>query len=233
MSTNYAGFVQRLVERMGGMKQDLNLTIVVPAVIDYAEQRIYRDLDLLSMVVRDATGVLTVNSRNFTFPQHFVVCESLNVFTGVGITVTGRKPLIPTSREFMDAVYPDETAGGCCDPAVPEYYAMVTDQKIIVGPSPDAAYTVEVVGTVRPTPLSPTNSTSYLTTHLPDLLLAGAMIYGSGYGISPVPPQGAPTWEAEYQSLLASANIEENRKKYASQAWTSKQPAPLATPPRV
>jgi hypothetical protein len=46
-------------------------------------------------------------------------------------------------------------------------------------------------------------------------------------------PQSAVSWEAHYQALVKSAQIEEARKKFTAEGWSSKQPAPLATPPRT
>jgi hypothetical protein len=114
---------------------------------------------------------------------------------------------------------------------------MITDQTIIVGPPPDAAYTMEVVGTIRPAPLSVSNTTTYLTQYLPDLFFAESLVFGYGYlkdfGAATDDPRGSTTWESHYQALWQSANTEENRKKYAAQAWTPKQPTSLATPPRT
>ena len=238
MSLTYATFVSSLANMLVIPPTNTDYLAFIPNVIDDAEQRIYRELDLLTTIVRDQTGTLTANSRNFTLPQsggRFVVTESMNVFTPVGLT-TYRNQLIPVSREWVDAVYPDEGAAVCCGPSVPRYYAMITDQTIIVGPPPDQNYTMEVVGIIRPTPLSATNTSTYLTAYLPDLFLAESLIFGYGYlkdfGAATDDPRGSTTWSAHYQDLWQSANVEENRKKYASQAWTPKQPAPLATPPR-
>lgn len=234
MAYTYAQYVTNLAGTLVVPATDADYLTELPRIIDDAEQRCYRDLDLLSTIVRDSSGTLTANSRNFTFPQHFVVSESINVFTPQG-TTTHRYSLTPTTREFLDRYFPDEAAPAT--PSVPYYYAMITDQTIIVGPPPDAAYNLEVVGTIRPTPLSASNTTTYLTQYLPDLFFAASLVFGAGYlqnyGAMSDNPQSATSWESHYNALLASANIEENRKKYAAQAWSPKQPAPVATPPRA
>jgi hypothetical protein len=234
MSYNYSQYVTLLANTIVVSPTDPNYLLELPSIIDDAEQRIYRELDLLTTIVRDQSSTLTANSRNFTFPQHFVVSESLNVFTPVG-TTTNRIQLVPVSREFLDHVYGNETS--VTTPSIPTYYAMITDQTIIVGPPPDAAYTMEVVGTIRPAPLSATNPTTYLTQYLPDLFLAASCTFGEGYlqnfGAMSDNAASAVSWESHYQMLKGSADIEENRKKYAAQAWSPKQPAPLATPPRA
>ena len=234
MSYNYTQFVQMLANLLVIPPADSNYQAVLPNIIDDSEQRIYRELDLLATIVRNSTAALVPNSRNFTFPQHFVVSESINVYTPVNTTMV-RNQLIPVTREYLDAIWGNEAAA--TTPSIPVYYAMITDQDIIVGPPPDAAYTLEVVGTIRPVPLSVANPTTYLTGYLPDLFLAAALIFGYGYmkdfGAVTDDPQGSLSWNVHYNALLQSANTEETRKKYASQAWTSKQPTPLATPPRV
>lgn len=237
MALTYDTWVTSLANMLVIPPADPNFVQMLPNAIDDAEQRIYRELDLLSTIVRDTSGTLAANNRNFTFPQHFVVSESINVFTPVG-TTTNRHPMIPVTREWMDAVYPDDIYDcGCLVAPIPKYYAMITDQTIIVGPSPSENLTVEVVGTIRPTPLSVSNQTTYLTQYLPDLFLAETLIFGYGYmkdyGATTDDPRASSTWSQHYQDLWQSANIEENRKKYAGQAWTPKQPAAIATPPRV
>jgi hypothetical protein len=233
LSYNYPTFVTTLANTLVVSPTDINYLLELPIIIDIAEQSCYRELQLLDTIVRDQTGTLTANSRNFTFPQHFVVSESINVFTPVG-TFTNRMPLVPTSREFIDYCYGNEAS--TTTPSVPYFYAMLTDQTIIVGPSPDAAYPMEVIGTVRPTPLSATNTTTYLTTYLPDLFFAASMYVGAGYiqnfGSQTDNPQLAVSWKGTFDALLASANKEEEQKRYAMGNWSSKPPTPAATPPR-
>lgn len=208
----------------------------LPNIIDDAEQRVYRDVDLLGTVTRFSSVLLSTASRNVTLPSsvRIVVLESLNVYTPVGTTTT-RNPLVPTSRDFIDAVFPQEIS--TASSAVPAYFAMVTDQSVIVAPPSGSPYTLEVVATVRPGPLSSANSSTYLTAYLPDLFMAAAMVYGSAYqknwGAATDDPRQAMSWEQHYNTLLQSALVEEARKKFMAEGWQSKSPVPIATPPRV
>ena len=45
-------------------------------------------------------------------------------------------------------------------------------------------------------------------------------------------PQMALSWEAYYNKLLSSSDVEESRKKFEGPAWTPKSPAKYATPTR-
>lgn len=210
---------------------------VAPSAIDYAEQRMYRELDLLNTVTRDSAPLIA-NNRNFTLPQtngRFVVTNGFNLITPAGTTNPDsgtRIQLIPVSRDYLDAV-----GGSPSYTGVPINCAMITDQTILVGPQwPDAAYTIEVVGTIRPTPLSQSNPQTYLTQFLPDLWFAATMIFFTGwqqnFGAQSDNPQMAVSWSGIYDKLFASANIEEQRKRFASGAWGSLSPTPIATPSR-
>lgn len=233
MSLTYSTYVEQLSNLMTVDPADPNFVIMLPGCIDYAEQRIYRELDLLATVVRDSSSALTSGSRDFTLPQslgRFVVTNGFNVYTPSGST-TNRVQLIPVSRDVLDAVYPSAAGAD-----VPAMVAMITDQTVIVGPWPDANYTVEVIGTIRPTPLSSSNTTTYLTLYLPDLFVAASMIFATGYqqnfGAQADNPQMATSWEGQYEKLFPSAGVEEQRKRYASGAWGSLSPTPIATPTR-
>lgn len=221
-----------------GTAQDPGLVAVLPNVIDDAEQRIYRDLDLMDTSVRDNSAALTSGNRNFTLPSSlgtFIVTEELNVITPVGTSNPEngtRNALVPASTEMLNMLWPSVSGS-----TVPQYYAMVNQGLVIVGPWPDASYQVEVVGTIRPPALSSTNTTTRLTVFFPDLFLAASMVFLSGYqknfGAAVDDPKMAVTWESHYNALLQSAQTEEARKKYTSQGWSSQQPAQIATPPRT
>ncbi len=211
----------------------------VPNFIDLAEQQCYRDLDLLSTVVRDTSADCTANDRNFTLPSalgRFVIVNGLNIVTPFGDTVaTGtRTRLTQLSIDALDTLWPSNTAASAT--TVPQYFAMITDQTLAFGPPPGNDFQVEVVGTIRPTPLSSDNPTTYLTLYLPDLFFAASMVAVAGYqrnfGAQADDPKMAVSWDNEYKMRLSSANLEEQRKRFAGAGWTSVSPAPVAQQPR-
>lgn len=234
MTYTYTTFVQSLSNELVIDQTDEDFIEILPTIIDYAEQRIYRELDILNTVTRDASAKLTVGTRNFTLPQsngRFVVVNGINVVTPSTQTNPDngtRNPLLPVSRDVLDLIWPSGSGA-----SLPTQFAMITDQQIIVGPSPDATYTVEVVGTIRPTPLSASNTSTYLTMYLPDLFFAAAMISGTGYqknfGAQSDNPEQAVSWEGQYEKLVQSANLEEQRKRFAAGGWGSLSPNPIAS----
>lgn len=233
----YNTFVTSLANMITVQPTDPGYATALPNIIDDAEGRLYRELDLLSTVVT-ALGPLTSGSRRFTLPTtsgNFVVVEEFNVITPAGITdpeLGERVALLPVSKEYLDVVYPSVTGDG-----VPAFFAPISQQDWIVGPWPDGPYTVEVVGTIRPAPLSDSNQTTFLSQYLPDVFLAAALVMSAGYqqNFSTMGdnPAQALTWESHVKTLIDSAKIEEIRKRFASQGWSSKSPDPIATPPRT
>lgn len=236
MSYTYAQWVTAIAGLIVETESRLEFQAILPSCIDYAEQRIYRELDLLSTVTKDYAPLLAGN-RNFLLPQNvgrFVVTNGFNVITPALAPIVDnaiRNQMVPVSRDYLDAVW-----GSAAGAGLPRLYAPVTDQGFIVGPWPDASYTIEVIGTIRPNPLSAANPTTYLTLYLPDLWFATTMVFMAGwqqnFGSQADNPQMAQSWETQRNILLASANIEEQRKRYAAGAWSSLSPAPVATPSR-
>ena len=79
----YAQFKTKLANFIVVPEGDAAYLEALPNIIDDAEQRLYRELDLLSTRVR-ATGALTANDRNFDLPTTsgiFVVVEQFNAIT--------------------------------------------------------------------------------------------------------------------------------------------------------
>lgn len=234
----YTTYISSLANLLVVPTTDPNFQTVITNIIDDAEQRIYRELDLLNTVVRDSSATFTTGTRTFNLPSSigtFVVVDSIYAITPFGTSDPDngtRNYLTPSSRPHIDALFPNSSYS-----TVPQYFAMVTQTTVIVGPWPDQAYQAEVVGTIRPQTLSPTNVTTILTWYFPDLFMAASMIFGSAYlqnfGAASDNPQMAMTWQTHYSDLLKSAEVEEARKKFTSQGWSSKQPADLATPPRT
>lgn len=236
---DYNAFIFRLQAASDVTDSDTQFMDYVPNIIDLGEQRCYRELDLLATVVRDSSSTVTANSRDFTLPQsigRFVVVNGINIVTPSGATVANgtRNRITQIDLDTLDWIWNTNTAASST--TIPEYFAMVTDQTCAFGPPPGSAFTAEVVGTIRPTPLSPTNTTTYLSLYLPDLFFAACMVASAGYqrdyGSQADDPKLAQSWESQYQQFFASANVEEQRKKFASSGWQSASPAPVAQQPR-
>jgi hypothetical protein len=240
MSLNYTSYVVSLGNILVVSTTDIGFTTVLPNIIDDAEQRLYRDLQLLNTVAKDTSTAFVTGQRDFNLPSSngtFLVVDSIYAITPAGTVnpnLGTRNYLLPASRSFIDALYPSSSGSG-----VPQYFAPTTQTTYVIGPWPDQAYQAEVVGTYRPQPISTTNVTTLLSVYFPDCFLAASLVFAAGYqqnfnaqGLVDN-PQFAVTWESHLSTLMKSAETEEQMKKFNGPAWSSKAAAPLATPPRT
>jgi len=230
-----ASYVQQIAELAVVDQTDSNYVAILPMMITYAENRMYRDIDFLFTSTSITGYSITAGTRQITIPQGtLVVSEQINLITPSGQSnpdAGTRTALLPTTKEYLDAVYGVASATG-----VPQYYAPFNDNLFYVGPFADQNYYVEIVGTYRPASLSATNPTTFISLYLPDVFIMASMIYISAYqrnfGRQSDDPQMAQSYETQYQTLLKGAVVEEARKKYESSGWASMSPSPVASPSR-
>jgi hypothetical protein len=236
----YSTYVSQIATMAVVNGYDLNdptdpFTIILPQMITYAENRICRDLDFLSTQNAN-TYTMTSGNNQLTIPTgDFITIQTVAVTSG-----TANLPVLPVTKEYIQNVYNDSSSTG-----IPTVFAVyggdrsttgLTSQYLIFGPYPSQNYSVLVTGTSRPASLSSTNTATFISTYLPDVLIMVSMIYISAYqrnfGRANDDPQMAMTYESQYNALLKSAFVEEARKKFQSAGWTSYSPSQAASPTR-
>lgn len=245
----YNGYVTQIAtmavvgtQTVSGVVQgvDTAFNAIIPQMLNYAELRIQRDVDLLPSVTSNSytfiggTNQLQIPTNDFITVQTVSASNAGNLY-----------PLIPTTKEFLQNVYGSSSATG-----MPKYFAMVggdlatggtTYNNILFGPYADQAYTAAVTGTVRlptlyqnATTVLANTGTTFISTYLPDLLIMASMIYISAFqrnfGRQSDDPAMAQSYESQYQALLKSATTEEYRKKFQGMAWSSLSLPVAATP---
>jgi len=250
----YSQYVTQIATMAVVAETDPAFLTILPQMITYAENRMYRDIDFMftSTSLHGVSFVLTPGNRNLSFNINlasnsdaqagtFVVSEQINLLTnasGNPASTTNpdecvRVPLLPTTKEFLDAVYGSSLTA---NRGKPIYFVPFNETLFFVGPVPDQAYPVEVVGTYRPNSLSATNTTTFISQYLPDVFIMASMIYISAYqrnfGRQSDDPAMAQSYESQYKALLQGAIVEEARKKFDAAGWSSQSPATIATPTR-
>lgn len=233
---NFAGWVTavcgvleyNVVSASSATPTDTEFDNVYPAAIDYAENRMQRDIDFLASQITDTTGAMVANARVQTLPTdlgtYIVTSEIRPIVAGVK-----QQPLEPTTRAFLDFCWPSDISPGAN--IVPKYWTPKDQSHIIVGPPPDQAYGFEVVGTQRFTQMSAANPTNFLSLQLPDLYVAASLVWFFGFqrdfGAQASDPQTGISWEAVYKELLSGAVTEEARKKFADMFPRASKPTGL------
>ncbi len=112
--------------------------------ITQAEERIYNTVQIPALR-KNVTGVTTDGNKYLSCPSDFLSVFSMAVIDGTG----NYEYLLNKDVNFIRAVYPNPTGEG-----LPKYYALfgptvasnvITDElSFILGPTPDAAYNVEL-----------------------------------------------------------------------------------------
>jgi hypothetical protein len=113
----------------------------IPVFVEQAEQRIYNSVQFPSLR-KNVTGSTTYNNKYLQCPTDFLAVYSMAVVDGTG----AYEYLLNKDVNFIRQAYPDPN-----DRAIPRYYAIFgprsdnpDELSFILGPTPDATYTVEL-----------------------------------------------------------------------------------------
>lgn len=233
--SDYSDFVTNLALACAYAEDDTEFVAEVPAAIQYCEGRIYADpmFDFLS--TRAAPTAVTVSgSRNITKPSSLIIVEAVNVITPSGYSPDAngstRVPLERVTLAYMDMVW--GVASGSSATGTPVCYAPLTDTAWRFGPVPDAVYTTEWIGPTQPAALSASNTSTFITANMPELFLAGAMVFMTGsllknFGSQADNPAQAQSWENQFNLLKTGRTVQEARRKALGAMGTAYPPAPL------
>jgi len=151
--------------------------------IDQAEQRIYNSVQFPSLRA-NKTGVTTTGNKYLSCPGDFLAVYSLAVIDAAGTY----EYLLNKDVNFIRQAYPSPA-----DTALPKYYALfgptttsgaspvVTNElSFIIGPTPDAAYDVELHYYYYPESIV-TASTTWLGDNFDSVLLYGSLVEAYTY----------------------------------------------------
>lgn len=144
----------------------------IPLFVKQAEQRIYNQVQFPALR-RNSTGTTTSNNKYLSCPTDFLAAYSLAVVNGSGVY----NYLLNKDVNFIRESYPSPT-----DTGLPQYYALFgpqsstpTELSFILGPTPDAAYTVELHYFYYPESIV-TASTSWLGDNMDSVLLYASLV---------------------------------------------------------
>ena len=102
--------------------------------IQQAEQRIYNSVQFPA-IRKNVTGTTTSGNKYLAMPDDFLASYSMAAIDGSG----NYEFLLNKDVNFIRAAYPSPTDSG-----LPAYYALFDDNTFILGPTPDANYTMEL-----------------------------------------------------------------------------------------
>lgn len=152
----------------------------IPVFVTQAEQRIFNTVQFPS-IRKNVTGTLTSGNKYLSAPGDFLAVYSLAVVDATG----AYEFLLNKDVNFIRQAYPTPTSTG-----LPKYYALfgptttnstspvITNElSFIMGPTPDAAYSVELHFYYMPESISVAASgQTWLGDNFDSVLLYGALV---------------------------------------------------------
>ena len=168
----------------------------IDTMIGLMESRLYSQLRVRNM---ESALSETIASGVITLPTDLIE------FKAIYINSSPIQALEFKNLDWLQSHYPTRSSSG------KPLYAALSTTTMAFGPYPDSAY--EVAGTyyARPTALSTSNESNFLTTTWPDLLLYGTLTHSALYL-----GQDArlPMWEMAYQDAFTRIMRSERREAY-------------------
>lgn len=138
----------------------------IDTFIQEAEQRIYNSVQILALR-KNVTGQTTQDNKYLSTPADWLANFSLAVIDPV---TGGYEYLLNKDVNFIREAFPFPAVSG-----KPQYYAYFDEDSYILGPTPDAAYTMELHYFYYPTSIV-TAGTSWLGDNFDSVLLYGSLL---------------------------------------------------------
>ena len=173
---------------------------VINTFITMAENRILRDIDL-DVFKQEDTGSLTTDIRFLQAPSTILTHRYLMV-----VVDDDRIFLDFRDNSFIREFWSDYTLTG-----VPKYYAVWDQNTFQVAPTPNQDYTVQMGYIYRPTQLSASNTTTWISTNAPEALLYACLIQAYSYTKGPL--EMLQYFENSYKQAIQGLGIEQQGRR--------------------
>ena len=174
---------------------------ILDGIIENAEFRIFRDIDSDNNR-RYATANLITSDRFISRPAGLLIVRSAQIVDSDGSSE-------PDNREFLQ--YRDTSFMSEFNPTggtgVPKYYSLWDEQNIVVAPTPDATYEIQLNYILKDPGLSSTNTTTYISQNFPNGLLYACLV--EAYGFLKGPQDLLQLYEGKYKQVVEGFSIEQ------------------------
>jgi len=190
----YAELVQKIRDYCE-VDSNVFTSTIVNGFISDAEFRILRDVDSDNNR-KYATATLISGQRFIDVPTGTLVIQGAQIIDG-------------SNREYMEVRDPSfmseyNSSGATGEP---KYYGMWDEDTIVLAPTPDQTYTIQINYILKPTGLSSSTSTTYLSERFPNGLLYACLIEAFAYLKGP--NDLLQLYEQKYKQALEGFSIEQ------------------------
>ena len=200
-------------------------TAILENFILNAQSRISGDVPIDSDRV-EYEGTLAADVQTVRVPAGMLFVRGIEVFNSTS-SRTGRTYwLLKRDRTFIseyvgELTGPEGSQTGQDTTGLPKYYAMfggatgdgsTNSGNIIMAPTPDANYLINIHGNVRPATLESGNTSNYISLNYPQLLLYACLV--EAYGFLKGPQDMLTLYEQKYkQELTKFASVQIGRRR--------------------
>lgn len=142
---------------------------IINGFIRDSEFRIFREVDA-DYARQYSTSTFTTGNRYVLLPTNTHIVRSVQVINGSNRTFLDKR-----DTSFISEYNNDATTGE------PKYWANWDDNNILVAPTPDSDYTIQLNYIPSPPSLSSSNTETELSKQAPDVLLYACLVEAYGY----------------------------------------------------
>jgi hypothetical protein len=148
-------------------------------------------------------GNLTVNTSTMTASTSIIDKPARwHKTVSMNITVSGvRQPVLLRKYEYLREYWPNATSTG-----TPVFYSDYDYTHWLVAPTPDLAYTFEVLYYERIQPLDSSNQTNWFTIYAPQALLYGSLLQAMPFLKN---DERMTMWKANYDQIMQTLMAED------------------------
>ena len=203
--TTYTELTQQILDYTE-VGTDVLTSTITNDFIEHAENRIFRDVDL-DVFKSNQTANLSTSNAFVSLPggssptlESLGTIRTMHIFPASGTPT--RTMLEQRDVSFITEYAPDRTATG-----EPVYWAWWDHNSLIVAPTPDSAYNVELGITRLPTRLSSTNNETWLSTNAQSAMLYGCLAEAFKYLKGPA--EMLQFYEQSYQRAVQELAMEQ------------------------
>ena len=196
----YAELVQKIRDYTEVSANVLTATIV-DGIINDAEFRILREVDSDNNR-RYATANVLTSTRFIDTPTNALIIRSAQIVDSDGTASADNRDFLQfRDTSFMSEFNPTGATG------VPKYYSWWDQDTIVMAPTPDATYTIQLNYVLKDPGLSATNTTTYLSTYFPNGLLYACL--AEAYGFLKGPVDMLQLYDSKYVEAVKGFSIEQ------------------------
>jgi len=174
---------------------------IIDGFIENAEFKILREVDSDNNR-RYATANLITSDRFISRPAGLLIVRSAQIIDSDGSSQPNNRDFLQyRDTSFMSEFNPTEATG------VPKYYSLWDEENIVVAPTPDATYTIQLNYILKDPGLSATNTTTYLSQNFPNGLLYACLV--EAYGFLKGPVDMLQLYDKKYAEAVKGFSIEQ------------------------